>query len=153
MVHDLLVKEWLYKAGRDFSFSKFGLKAEKKYFDHVCFFLHQAAEKYLKAYIVKFDLKFEKEHDLVRLLKICEEKDSNFKELKPSCEALNPFYIESRYPDAVFVTFSKEEAEKGYSACLQIRNFVMKKLSISREITLKDIRKMDKKVDEILRNK
>jgi hypothetical protein len=38
----------------------------------------QAAEKYLKSYIVAFNLEFRKIHDLIALLKICSAKDDSF---------------------------------------------------------------------------
>ncbi|MBL7159812.1 HEPN domain-containing protein [Candidatus Microgenomates bacterium] len=153
MAHELLVKEWLYKANQDFGFAKISLQEERAYFDQICFFFHQAAEKYLKAYIVKFDLKFKKEHNLVRLLKICEEKDSSFASLEEDGRFLTKFYFEARYPEPVFATYSLKEAEEAFSSAQQIAKFVKDKLDVKRKITLEELKRENEKIDKILKRK
>ena len=73
-----LVKKWTKKADEDFGYASLSLEEEFKYFPQICWHFQQAAEKYLKAYIVAFDLEFRKIHDLVALLKICQKKESSF---------------------------------------------------------------------------
>jgi len=130
MAHKLLVLEWLYKAEQDFGFAKVNLEEEWEYFDQICLFFHQAAEKFLKAYIVKFGLRFEKQHDLLKLLKTCSHYDPSFKKLQEDCRFLNP---------------------EAYSRAKKIRDFVKKKLGVTREITLEELKKENERIDRILR--
>lgn len=150
MTHKLVVLEWLYKADEDFGFAKTSLE-QTKYFDQVCLHFHQAAEKYLKAYIVKFDLKFEKLHDLVKLLTICAAHDPSFRILEEDCRFLTPFYFEIRYADEVFITCKKEQAEEAYRRTKEIRGLIKEKIGIQKEITFKDLEKENKKIDRILK--
>jgi len=151
MAHKLVVLEWLYKADEDFGFAKLSLPDAKNYFNQICFHFQQAAKKYLKAYIVKSGLKFEKEHDLVKLLKICAIHDSSLATLEEDCRFLNPFYFEIRYPDQVFAVCTRDQAEEAYKRADEIRNLIKKKIGIDREITLEEVGKESRKVDRILK--
>jgi HEPN domain-containing protein len=53
-----ITQEWLSKADEDFRFALMNFNEGKEFFAQICFHLHQAAEKFLKAYIVAFDLEF-----------------------------------------------------------------------------------------------
>lgn len=98
MAHRLVVLEWLYKADQDFGFAQTNLTDRAlSYYDQICFYFQQAAEKYFKAYIVKFDMKFRKLHDLVKLLDICIVRDKDLMMLREDCQFLTPFYFETRY--------------------------------------------------------
>jgi HEPN domain-containing protein len=60
MVDPKVVNEWITKADEDFEFARINLEEHKPFFSQICFHFHQAAEKYLKAYIVANDLEFKK---------------------------------------------------------------------------------------------
>lgn len=153
MAHRLVVLEWLYKADQDFGFAQTSLSSKDlNYFDQICFFFHQAAEKYLKAYIVKFDLKFAKLHDLVKLLEICSTHDSSLKSLTESCSYLTPFYFETRYADEIFTVLTREQAEKAHQHAREIQTAIRQKLGIGREITLEEIKKEDEQIDKTLKD-
>jgi HEPN domain-containing protein len=74
MADSQLVREWIGKADEDFGFAVSVIE-ESPYYSQICFHFHQAAEKYLKAHIIAYDLDFQKIHDLPVLLKICMQKD------------------------------------------------------------------------------
>lgn len=74
MVDRRLVDEWLAKADEDYGFAS-SIIQDSTYYAQICFHFHQAAEKYLKTYIVANELPFEKIHDLLILLKTCCTKD------------------------------------------------------------------------------
>lgn len=153
MVHKLVVLEWLYRADQDFNFAKHSLIEQNlSYFDQICFFFHQAAEKYIKAYIVKFDLKFQKLHDLVKLLQICQDHDAELEVLKESAAFLTPFYTETRYTDEVFAIATKEQAEEACRHAEKIQQLIRKKLSMEREIAIEEINKENELVDKELNN-
>lgn len=66
-----IVLEWVAKSEEDFEFAALNLRHGHPFFAQICFHFHQAAEKYLKSFIIARDLEFRKIHDLGLLLKIC----------------------------------------------------------------------------------
>ena len=130
MVDISIVQEWIEKADEDFEFALVNLQEGKPFIAQVCFHFQQAAEKYLKGYIVAKDLEFRKTHDLPMLLGICISQNSTFEALSEECEYLNTFYVESRYPVHWPNDFSRPEAQKSYEAAENIRSFVKKQLRI-----------------------
>jgi HEPN domain-containing protein len=92
-----LVGEWIKKAEEDYQFAASVLE-DSTFYAQICFHFHQAAEKYLKAFIVARDLEFQKIHDLMVLLKTCSTVEPSFNEIQDDCRFLNRFYIDTRYP-------------------------------------------------------
>jgi HEPN domain-containing protein len=129
MVDVEIVREWLEKANEDFEFARANLQERKPFNAQICFHFHQAAEKYLKAYVIAHELEFLKIHDLPMLLRICLSKDPSFEQLHEACEYLNAFYIEARYPVHWPTNFSYEEARKSLQYAEGIRSFVKTRLS------------------------
>jgi HEPN domain-containing protein len=125
-----IVEEWVEKADEDLEFALVNLQEGKPFIAQICFHFQQAAEKYLKAYIVAKDLEFRKTHDLPMLLNICISKNSAFETLSEECEYLNTFYVESRYPVHWPTDFSQQEAQKSSQTAEKIRSFVKKQLRI-----------------------
>lgn len=129
MADKKLVKEWLDLAQDDFGFANVNLNdKETEYFGLICFHFQQAAEKYLKAFIVANDLRFEKIHDLDTLREICLEKDLDFSELKEECIFLNDFYVESRYPVIVPSVMTRKIAVQAKKSTEKIGYFVKTRL-------------------------
>src|SRR3989344_7884064 len=93
-----VVKQWLAKADKDLSIAQDDIQNPNRA-EYVVFNCQQAAEKYLKAYIIANNLEFKYIHDLVEILRICQGKDKDFAKLRRYVEELTPFYIESRYPE------------------------------------------------------
>ena len=121
-----IVAEWLGKADEDYNFALDNLREGNTFFAQVCFHFHQAAEKYLKAFIVAHDLEFEKVHNLIHLLKICSQKNASLESLGESCELLNAAYIETRYPVNWPTSYSKEKAELSKNAAMLIAETIKK---------------------------
>jgi HEPN domain-containing protein len=130
MVDIEIVREWVEKAEEDFQFAVINLKEGNSFFAQICFHFQQAAEKYLKAFIVAHEVEFRKIHDLDLLRKTCQTKDSSFEELKEVCQFLATFYVETRYPVHWPTRFSLEEAQKASVATERIRSAVREKLGI-----------------------
>ena len=140
MVDRKIVLEWMYKADQDFGFSSLGLAdKDNKYFDPICVLLHQAAEKYLKAYIVSNELKFEKQHDLIKLLNTCVENDASLAVLQESCEFLNPFYQEIRYADVSFVASDEKMAKQALVCAQMVQAKIREALKLDGEVNLSDL--------------
>ena len=56
MVDIEIVQEWLAKADEDFEFARTNFEEGKPFFARICFHFQQAAEKYLKSYIIAHEL-------------------------------------------------------------------------------------------------
>ena len=97
MADPRVISEWLEKADEDFEFAVSVIE-ESTFYAQICFHFHQAAEKYLKSYIIARGLEFKKIHDLSVLLNSCSTKDSSLQVLVEDCRILNRFYIDTRYP-------------------------------------------------------
>jgi HEPN domain-containing protein len=61
MAEPRLIDEWLKKAEEDYQFAA-SVREDSTFYAQICFHFHQAAEKYLKAFIVARDLDFQKIH-------------------------------------------------------------------------------------------
>ena len=112
MADPKIIQEWLSKADDDFNFADANLKEESTFYAQICFHFHQAAEKYLKAFIIAHELEFEKIHNLVNLLKLCNKKEPSLSPILDDCIFLNAFYIDTRYPVHWPTDYSKEKALK-----------------------------------------
>ena len=81
MADPAIAREWLAKADEDFLFAEANLRDGSEFYAQLCFHFQQAAEKYLKAYIIGKGLPFDRVHDLVHLLKTCSAHKPEFNEL------------------------------------------------------------------------
>ena len=123
-----IAKEWIEKAEEDYGFACVSIE-HTDYFAQVCFHFQQAAEKYLKAFIVANRLEFRAVHNLLEILAICRQKDAGIEELDPACHFLNPFYIDTRYPVHWPAQYDKDTAVKAKEMTEIIRDWVNMSLS------------------------
>ncbi len=126
-----LALEWINKAEEDFGFAVSNLaEPEMTYYAQICFHFQQAAEKYLKAFIVVHELEFKKIHDLPELLRICINKDPQLTKLSEESEFLTDYYIETRYPVHWPASITRDDAEKAKQAVSKIRESIKKLINI-----------------------
>lgn len=130
MVDTEIIHEWLAKADEDFEFARINLEEGKSFFAQICFHFQQAAEKYLKSYVIAHELEFLKIHDLPLLLKICLSKDPSFGQIREDCEYLTTFYVDTRYPVHWPTRFSRQETEKAFLSVKRIQSLVRSKLGL-----------------------
>jgi len=128
MVDPSIISEWLGKADEDLHFAESSLQDGSEFYAQICFHFQQAAEKYLKTYIISRELPFNKVHDLVNLLKICAGNDPTLIALKEDCITLNSAYIETRYPVHWPTNYSKETADQSLAAVHLIAFEIRKRL-------------------------
>lgn len=103
--------DWLKKAQSDLKMARKGLKDDDDTLDCVVYHTHQCAEKALKGYYVFKGKPVDRTHDLEYLLKMCCEIDFDFFSLKNHVQKLNPFAVQSRYPDDRFYVDRQEFEE------------------------------------------
>ncbi|MBI2470683.1 MAG: HEPN domain-containing protein [Planctomycetes bacterium] len=124
-----LINQWIRIAERDLLTAKQGLEANEVVTDTVCFHCQQAAEKYLKAFLVKKQIEFSKTHNIMSLLNLCSSVDKSFKEELPEADNLTDYAVEIRYPDDWYEP-TIEETKQAYEIALKVKIFVLKKLGI-----------------------
>ena len=96
------VKRWLAKADEDIHVLNDLLKSEPEYYTgSICFHAQQAAEKYLKAFLVYHSIDFPRTHDLDFLLSLCIKIESSLESI--NLMDLSEFGVAIRYPDDFLV--------------------------------------------------
>lgn len=118
-----IAKEWIEKAEEDFGFASTSIEYTN-YFAQICFHFQQAAEKYLKAFIIANNLEFRPIHNLLELFETCRQKEQNIEEIEEDCRYLNPFYIDTRYPVHWPTHYDRETAIKAKEATENIRKCI-----------------------------
>ena len=56
MADPIIVREWILKADDDLNFANINLEEDSPFYAILCFHFHQSAEKYLKSYIIAYNL-------------------------------------------------------------------------------------------------
>ncbi|OFW21464.1 MAG: hypothetical protein A3H97_16000 [Acidobacteria bacterium RIFCSPLOWO2_02_FULL_65_29] len=91
---------WFRKAEHNLLSISNNIAAANVPWDNVTFDAQQAAEKYLKGFLVFHGRSFPKVHDLGELLEFCSDYASELTVLTADCRVLTRLGAESRYPDA-----------------------------------------------------
>jgi len=122
------IQAWLQKAQHDLRSVEILLHCEEedKPFDAVCFHCQQAAEKYLKAYLVFLDVDFPPTHNLARLIELGAARDPELRRLAQA-EILTPYAVDLRYPEDFHLP-SEEEAREAHAIALEVKNYVLARL-------------------------
>jgi HEPN domain-containing protein len=89
-------REWLNRARSSLALAKTHLP--EAYLEDLCFQAHQAAEKAIKALLIKQGVVFPYVHDLARLLTILEEAGEPIPETIQNAEGLTRYAVMTRYP-------------------------------------------------------
>ena len=88
----------------------------------ICYHCQQAAEKYLKGYLIyKGVTEPPKTHDLVFLSDMCIEFDIRFNEIERACDVLTRYGVQPRYPKEIGVTIN--DTLKALEYARHIRDF------------------------------
>ncbi|MGD8404743.1 MAG: HEPN domain-containing protein [Anaerolineales bacterium] len=123
-----LTAEWVEKAEEDFASADVLLHAgEFPIPDTACFHCQQSAEKYLKAYLQEYQVKFERRHDLMPLLDLCVSVDKDFSILKNDLQVLDRYAVIARYPG---IKLDLETAESALDAAERVQKFIRMKLGL-----------------------
>ncbi len=92
------VQQWLQKAESDLKTAKILLDSEVGDYFPCAFHSQQAAEKFLKAYLVHHQVEFRKTRDLDELLTLTDSVDSSLRHEISCCVRLTPYGVEFRDP-------------------------------------------------------
>ncbi len=119
-------EKWFRQAEADFA--KIQILINSNSLDGAAFYSQQSIEKGLKALIIKTKKQLPRIHDLLALSKManCPE------EIIDKCKIINPYYIETRYPDFLgkipAESFEKKEIKKVLKLCSEVLEWIKKVL-------------------------
>ncbi|MHC2994198.1 MAG: HEPN domain-containing protein [Candidatus Atribacteria bacterium] len=125
-----LINSWINKAEKDLRSVIHELSFSDVVTETVCFHCQQAAEEYLKAYLVFLGISFTKTHEIGELITECEDKDKKFSALKEEADKLTDYAIEVRYPEEYFEP-TLEEAKEAFEIAKKIKKMVLDKVSFA----------------------
>lgn len=89
-------REWLNRAHSDLSLAK--VEAQGIYLEDLCFHAQQAAEKAIKALLIKHNIEFPYVHDIAGLLTLLEQAGQDVPGPIKEAERLTRFAVFTRYP-------------------------------------------------------
>lgn len=124
-----LIKQWIEKGDHDLGTAKITYLHIPEYLDTVTFHCQQAVEKYLKAYLIFQSITFRFTHDLIYLLELIIQKDSDFNNYYDTISELQGYAIEIRYPNET-IFLSNKKVEKAIQISKNIRKLVTEKIKI-----------------------
>jgi HEPN domain-containing protein len=127
------VLDWIRKAESDLSAAYLLAESDEPLPDQLGFFCQQAAEKYLKAFLIAAGQIPPRIHDIEALLEICANFDVAFDQLRPFVAGLTEFAVVFRYPDA---WSDLPTANQALTKTEQVRILVREKLSLDEENNL-----------------
>ncbi|OGX35659.1 MAG: hypothetical protein A3C36_00375 [Omnitrophica WOR_2 bacterium RIFCSPHIGHO2_02_FULL_52_10] len=121
------VQQWRDKARKDLAAGAVLLKEEFEDYDNVGFHAQQAAEKFIKAFLVRHQIEFPKSHDIALLRQLVARVDSRLAEKLAIADALTPYGVEFRYPGDL-PAVSQGDGEKALRLAQQTRDLIMESL-------------------------
>jgi HEPN domain-containing protein len=95
-VESQVPKDWFEKAAKDAR--RIDVLLAIGDVDGAGFHLQQAAEKYLKGYLLGKGWQLERIHDLDKLLNVARSFDIRFDDFRSACKFIEEFYTQERYP-------------------------------------------------------
>jgi HEPN domain-containing protein len=121
---------WIIKGDHDLGTARITYKHIPEFLDTVTFHCQQAAEKYLKAYLIYLSVPFRFTHDLIYLLDIICESDPDVMKLYDALSELQSYALEVRYPNET-IYLTPEKVEKALLTSAEIRQMVLTKIGLN----------------------
>jgi len=117
-----LVAEWFDRGREDLETARLILKAGGSR-AMVALHIHQAAEKYLKGYLVKNGVAPKKTHDLGYLLQNAIPFSAGLRRFEAFCDEVTRYYLQDRYPPGPPAKYTLDEIRRALatlSDCIDI---------------------------------
>lgn len=142
-IESKLPDDWFTKAEKDLQRVDILFAADDT--EGAGFHLQQAAEKYLKGYLLGKGWPLKRTHDLEVLINEAINYNTQFQDYLDACIMAREFYVEERYP---FITESlppeREELEEAIQAIREMISLILKSLkqaSKPRDVTTNNLTK------------
>ena len=118
---------WLAKAEDDLAAAKIILGGALSSWGNSSFHSQQAAEKALKALLVRYQINFPKSHDIAALLLLAEPRAPGIAAALDAARVLTMYAVETRYPDSDPV--SKADASRHVELADGVVTYVRRQLN------------------------
>jgi HEPN domain-containing protein len=126
-VREEFVRQWMLKAEEDLDAARSLLPHGDTFLATVCFHSQQAAEKYLKAFLIRHQVEFPKTHDISALLDLIHPIDASLSASLRDTVVLTDYGVGVRYPsDSPSVTI--RDAQKAVELAEKVRKMVLELL-------------------------
>lgn len=102
-------REWISRARSDLTLARG--KRKGIYLEDLCFHAQQAAEKAIKALLIRHGVRFPYIHDLAALLTLVEKATGRLPKFIRQAEWLSQFAVEARYPGTAAPVQEREYRE------------------------------------------
>ena len=98
VIKEEFTREWVRKTEIDFKTAGHLCHGGPDFAEGTAFHSQQAAEKYLKAFLVWHQIEFQKTHDIEALLRLAEKVNDKLPEILREAVILTPYGVDYRYP-------------------------------------------------------
>ena len=121
--------EWVAKADSDLAYARLSFENFDDFYGQMCVLCHDAAEKYLKAFLVSRGIRPKYIHDLVALLGECTKVAKEFENCRDDCERLNTYYVPLKYPSH-YPAPERNQARDAIDSAARISDTVHREIGI-----------------------
>lgn len=121
------VQQWLSKAQKDLRAASVLLAADLEDYENVGFHAQQAAEKFIKAFLVRHQIEFPKTHDIAVLRQLVDKADKRTARALTDAEVLTPYGVTFRYP-GVLASVSQQDGERALRLAEMVRDAILERL-------------------------
>jgi HEPN domain-containing protein len=125
---------WFDFADQDIDTAQLLFQMRPMHVEIICYHCEQAAEKYLKGYLVAHGIFPPKTHELEKLCAMCSEINNQFDEIVTLCSFLTQFATQTRYPHEMNITethvkhaISNAESIKNFAPIISLRKSLSEK--------------------------
>ena len=122
-----LYEKWIRRAEEDLAVADQLLSDRVPYFGSIGFHSQQAAEKFLKAFLVWHQIEFPKTHDLSKLLELVAQRDKSLSESLQGILVLTVYGLDTRYP-ADLPDLTENEATQAVELARQAKDQLLRTL-------------------------
>lgn len=117
------VQQWLSKARQDLRAAQVILTGDFEEYGNVGFHAQQAAEKFIKALLVRHQIEFPKTHDIALLRRLVAQVEQNLADRLAAADVLTPYGVEFRYPGEP--PLSRDQGVQALKLAEQVREAVL----------------------------
>jgi HEPN domain-containing protein len=118
------VQQWLDKAHKDLQAATILCNSNLGDYDNVGFHAQQAAEKFIKALLVRYQVEFPKTHSIAVLRQLIAQVDQGLATHLAIADALTPYGVEFRYPGD-FAPLSYDQGVQALQLAAQTRDLIL----------------------------
>ncbi len=127
VVKEEFTRQWVRKAETDFKTAEHLFQSGPDFSKGAAFHSQQAAEKYLKAFLVWHQIEFQKTHDIETLLKLAGKVDSKIPDVLKDAVILTPYGVDYRYPGE-YPQVGRGDAQKAFLLADRVRTEIRNRL-------------------------